>query len=139
MLAAIKKLADGRLCSPGPMQYGIPAALRGDRSHQGIFQRALLERATLSHRRLSAIPGMRSVMPQAAFYIMPWVALPPGRTDEHFVLSLLRETGILCVHGSGFGLPPERGAFRIVFLAAPADLSVVYDEIAAFTARYLAQ
>ena len=139
VLAAIKKLADGRLCSPGPMQYGIPAALRGDRSHQEIFQRALLERATLSHRRLSAIPGMRSVMPQAGFYIMPWVALPPGRTDEHFVLSLLRETGILCVHGSGFGLPPERGAFRIVFLAAPADLSVVYDEIAAFTARYLAQ
>ena len=139
VLAAIKKLADGRLCSPGPMQYGIPAALRGDRSHQAVFQRARLERATLSHQRLSAIPGMRSVMPQAAFYIMPWVALPPGRTDEHFVLSLLRETGILCVHGSGFGLPPERGAFRIVFLAAPADLSVVYDEIAAFTAQYLAR
>lgn len=138
VLAAIKKLADGRLCSPGPMQYGIPAALRGDRSHQVRFQQALLERATLSHQRLSAIPGMRCVMPQAAFYAMPWVALPPGRTDEHFVLSLLRETGILCVHGSGFGLPPERGAFRIVFLASPAELASVYDDIAAFTARYLA-
>ncbi|MGE3578679.1 MAG: aminotransferase class I/II-fold pyridoxal phosphate-dependent enzyme [Vicinamibacterales bacterium] len=137
ILAAIRKLADGRLCSPGPMQYGIPAALRGDRSHQATFQRALLERATISYRRLSAIPGMRAVMPQAAFYAMPWVALPPGRTDEHYVLSLLRETGILCVHGSGFGLPPERGAFRIVFLASPAELTAVYDDIAAFTARYL--
>jgi alanine-synthesizing transaminase len=28
---AIKKLADGRLCSPGPMQYGVIAALTGDR------------------------------------------------------------------------------------------------------------
>ena len=26
-LAAIKKLADGRLCSPGPMQYAVTAAL----------------------------------------------------------------------------------------------------------------
>src|SRR4029079_12028593 len=25
LLAAIRKLADGRLCSPGPMQYGIEA------------------------------------------------------------------------------------------------------------------
>lgn len=138
VLAAIRKLADGRLCSPGPMQYGIPAALRGDRSHQATFQQALLERATISYQRLSAIPGMRVVMPQAAFYVMPWVALPPGRTDEHYVLSLLRETGILCVHGSGFGLPPERGAFRIVFLASPVELAAVYDDIAAFTARYLA-
>jgi alanine-synthesizing transaminase len=139
VLAATKKLADGRLCSPGPMQYGIPAALRGDRSHQVTFQRALLERATLSHQRLSAIPGMRSVMPGAAFYVMPWVQLPPGRTDEHFVLSLLRETGILCVHGSGFGLPPERGAFRLVFLASPPELTAVFDDIATFTASYLAQ
>ncbi len=138
VLAAIRKLADGRLCSPGPMQYGIPAALRGDRSHQGRFQAELRTRATLSHTRLSAIPGMRSVMPQAAFYAMPWLTLPPGRTDEHFVLSLLRETGILCVHGSGFGLPPDRGAFRIVFLASPDELTAVYDDLAAFTARYLA-
>ena len=29
-LAAIKKLADGRLCSPGPMQYAVTAALTGD-------------------------------------------------------------------------------------------------------------
>ncbi len=137
VLAAIKKLADGRLCSPGPMQYGIPAALRGDRSHQPVFQRALKERATLTTERLSAMPGMRCVMPRAAFYAMPSVALPPGRTDEDFVLALLRETGILCVHGSGFGMPPEGGYFRIVFLASLPDLSAIYDDLAAFTSRYL--
>src|SRR4030095_10595318 len=118
-LAAIKKLADGRLCSPGPMQYGIVAALRGDRSHQPAVQRALLERARLTTDRLNAIPGMRCVMPRAAFYAMPQVQLPPGRTDEHFILSLLRETGILCVNGSGFGVPASGGLFRIVFLANP--------------------
>ena len=51
---------------------------------------------------------MRCVAPRAAFYAMPKVSLPPGRTDEHYVLALLRETGILCVYGSGFGVPAER-------------------------------
>ena len=47
-LAAIKKLADGRLCSPGPMQYAVTAALTGDRSHQVSFREALRERAELT-------------------------------------------------------------------------------------------
>ena len=37
--AAIKKLADGRLCCTGPMEYAIPAALNGDRSHQADVPR----------------------------------------------------------------------------------------------------
>jgi alanine-synthesizing transaminase len=138
-LAAIKKLADGRLCSTGPMQYAVAEALTGDRSHQATFRRALRERAQLTTERLSAIPGMRCVAPRAAFYAMPSVALPPGRTDEDFVLALLRETGILCVYGSGFGLPPEQGFFRVVFLASPSELSTIYDDVAAFTGRYLQQ
>jgi len=76
-------------------------------------------------------------MPKAAFYAMPSVKLPPGRTDEDFVLSLLRETGVLCVHGSGFGTAPEDGFFRVVFLAGLEELSVIYDDIAAFTRDYL--
>ena len=36
---AIKKLADGRLCSAVPMQYAVAAALTGDRSHQGVVSR----------------------------------------------------------------------------------------------------
>lgn len=139
VLAAIRKLADGRLCSPGPMQFGIHAALTGDRSHQTVFVQALRERANLTVDRLSAIPGFSVVNPAAAFYAMPRVALPPGRTDEDFVLGLLRETGILCVYGSGFGLPADQGYFRVVFLASPAELGAIYDDLAAFTGRYLAQ
>jgi aspartate/methionine/tyrosine aminotransferase len=137
VLAAIKKLADGRLCSTGPMQYAVAAALTGDRSHQDAFRRALRERAQLTTDRLNAVPGMRCVAPRAAFYAMPSVSLPPGRTDEDYVLALLRETGILCVYGSGFGLPAEGGFFRVVFLAALDELSAIYDDIATFTRDYL--
>ena len=61
------------------------------------------------------------------------MSLPPGRTDEHYVLTLLRETGILCVNGSGFGVPAADGFFRIVFLANPTDLEQIYGDIASFT------
>jgi alanine-synthesizing transaminase len=138
-LAAMKKLADGRLCSPGPMQYAIPTALGGDRSHQVTFRAALAERARITSERLNAIPGMRCVTPRAAFYALPSVTLPPGRTDEEYVLTLLRETGILCVNGSGFGVPAQDGFFRIVFLANPADLERIYADIATFTRDYLAR
>jgi aspartate/methionine/tyrosine aminotransferase len=138
-LAAIKKMADGRLCSPGPMQHAIAPALLGDRSHQPAFRAALAERAKVTTELLNDIPGMRCVAPRGAFYAMPQLTLPPGRTDEHYVLSLLRETGILTVYGSGFGMAPEAGTFRIVFLAQPSDLRTIYRDIAAFTADYLAR
>jgi alanine-synthesizing transaminase len=137
VLAAIKKLADGRLCSTGPMQYAVAAALTGDRAHQEVFRRALRERAQLTTDRLNAVPGMRCVAPRAAFYAMPSVSLPPGCTDQDYVLALLRETGILCVYGSGFGLPADGGFFRVVFLASPEELSSIYDDIATFTRNYL--
>jgi aspartate/methionine/tyrosine aminotransferase len=68
---------------------------------------------------------------------MPAVSLPPGRTDEDYVLALLRATGILCVYGSGFGMPRELGTFRIVFLADPAELAAIFADIGAFTRDYL--
>jgi aspartate/methionine/tyrosine aminotransferase len=121
------------------MEHAIVAALNGDRSHQAAFREALRERAILSHQRLNAIEGMTSVMPSAAFYAMPRLALPPGVTDADYVLALLRATGVLCVYGSGFGTDPADGFFRVVFLASPAELSAIYDLIAEFTADFLAR
>ena len=136
-LAAMKKLADGRLCSPGPMQYAIVAALTGDRSHQPAFRAALAERARLTTTMLNEIPGVSCVAPHAAFYALPSVSLPPGKSDEDYVLALLRETGILTVHGSGFGMRPEDGFLRIVFLADPRELALIYKARAACTSDYL--
>jgi alanine-synthesizing transaminase len=134
---AIRKLADGRLCSTVPMQYAVTAALTGDRSHQMTFRAALKERAALTSDRLNAMQGVTCVPPAGAFYAMPQIALPPGRTDEDYVLALLRETGVLCVYGSGFGLPAADGFLRIVFLAPPAELREIYGLMADFTRDYL--
>ncbi len=136
LLAAIKKLADGRLCSNGPMQYAIAPALTGDHGYQVQLRADLRKRARVTADAFNAMPGMSLVAPRGAFYAMPKVELPPGRTDEQFVLDLLRQTGVLCVHGSGFGMPPADGYFRVVFLAPPAELREIYDTIAAFTRTY---
>ena len=138
LLGGLRKLADGRLCSPGPMQHAITAALRGDRSHQVTLRDDLRERAEITASRLNAIPGMSCVQPRGAFYAMPQVALPPGRTDADFVLGLLRATGVLTVFGSGFGTDPAAGCFRVVFLAPPAELHRIYDLIGEYTGEFLA-
>lgn len=133
---AIRKLADGRLCSTVPMQYAVTAALTGDKSHQVSFRAALKERATITGDRLRAMPGVECMTPTAGFYAMPKMPLPPGKTDEDYVLGLLRATGVLCVYGSGFGTPKEDGYMRIVFLNSPEELHEVYDLMADFTADF---
>jgi alanine-synthesizing transaminase len=137
LVAAIGKLADGRLCSSVPMQFAVAAALDGDRSHQASFRAALRDRAQVTTDLLNAIPGMSCVAPRAAFYAMPKVELPPGKTDEDYVLALLRATGVLTVYGAGFGMPPADGYFRVVFLASPAELTEIYGLMATFTRQYL--
>jgi aspartate/methionine/tyrosine aminotransferase len=44
---------------------------------------------------------------------------------------------VLCVHGSGFGMAPEDGYLRIVFLASPDELRAIYALMADFTKDYL--
>jgi alanine-synthesizing transaminase len=137
VVAAVRKLTDARLCTVLPMQYAIAPALDGDRSHQISFRRELKARADLTVSRLCAMPGVSCVTPTAAFYAMPQVQLPRGKTDEDYVKALLHATGVLCVYGSGFGLPADQGFLRLVFLASLQELSEIYDLMAGFTAQYL--
>ena len=138
VLFGIHKLAEGRLCTTTPMQHAIAVALASDPSNQVAFRAALRERAMLICERANAIEGMSCVMPQAAFYAMPRVALPPGKTDVDYILGLLRATGVLCVYGSGFGMPAADGYFRVVYLARPEELSEIFDLIAEFTRSFCA-
>jgi len=136
-LAAIKKLADGRLCSTYPMQFAVAEALLGDRSHQPAFRVELKKRAEITAKSLNAMPGMSCVAPIAGFYVMPQLTLPAGKTDVDYVLGLLRATGVLCVYGSGFGMPADAGFFRIVFLASPDELTEIYGLMADYTKKFL--
>ena len=80
----------------------------------------------------AAIPGLSVVEPAAAFYAMPRLQLPGVTSDEDFVLSLLRETGVLFVHGSGFGQKAGTTHFRVVFLPPEDILTTAFDRLEAF-------
>ncbi|MFL5354257.1 aminotransferase class I/II-fold pyridoxal phosphate-dependent enzyme [Archangium sp.] len=129
---AVQRLADARLCGPAPQQYAIAPALQGPQDHIPEMMKRLRSRRDLMVRRINAIPGLSVVEPAAAFYAMPRLRLPGVTNDEQFVLSLLRETGVLFVHGSGFGQKTGTTHFRVVFLPGEATLTTAFDRLEAF-------
>jgi alanine-synthesizing transaminase len=78
------------------------------------------------------IEGLSCEKPETAFYAMIRVDDPLDRTDERFVLDLLAETGVLVVHGSGFGADPASCHFRLVYLPDEEILGSVFERLAAF-------
>ncbi|OJH37419.1 aminotransferase class I/II-fold pyridoxal phosphate-dependent enzyme [Cystobacter ferrugineus] len=130
--AAVQRLADARLCGPAPQQYAIAPALDGPQDHIPEMMARLRRRRDLMVRRINAIPGLSVVEPAAAFYAMPRLQLPGVTSDEAFVMSLLRETGVLFVHGSGFGQKPGTTHFRVVFLPPEDILTAAFDRLEAF-------
>lgn len=129
---AALRLADARLCGPAPAQYAVKPALEGPQDHIPRMMGKLRERRDLTVRRLNAIPGISCVEPGGAFYAMPRLQLPGVTDDERFVIDLLHETGVLFVHGSGFGQAPGTQHFRVVFLPPPAVLERAFDKLEAF-------
>ncbi|AKJ00160.1 alanine-synthesizing transaminase [Archangium gephyra] len=130
--SAVMRLADARLCAPAPQQYAIQPALEGPQEHIPEMMKRMRSRRDLMVRRINAIPGLSVVEPAAAFYAMVRLQLPGVTDDEQFVLSLLRETGVLFVHGSGFGQKAGTHHFRVVFLPPEDILSTAFDRLDAF-------
>jgi aspartate/methionine/tyrosine aminotransferase len=52
--------------------------------------------------------------------------------DKKFVIDLLNSTGVLTVHGSGFGSAFGAGHFRIVYLAPEEILEKAMDKLERF-------
>ncbi len=134
LTGAISRLASGRLCSPTPAQYAIGPALEGNREFQKDFLRELKSRRDFCVERIRNIEGLSCQIPAAAFYLMIKAEKLGARTDEQFVLELLEETGVLVVHGSGFGTDPDQGYFRMVYLADEGTLEDVFNRIDRFLA-----
>ena len=132
VMTAVQRLADARLCGPGPFQYAIKPALEGSQEHVPAMMKKLRSRRDLMVSKLRAIPGVSVVEPKGAFYALPRLDKQWPGGDEQFVLSLVRETGVLFVHGEGFGQKSGTQHFRVVFLPPENVLSEAFDRLAAF-------
>jgi alanine-synthesizing transaminase len=132
VMTAVQRLADARLCGPGPFQYAIQPALEGPQQHIAQTMTKLRSRRDLMVSRLRKMPGISVVEPQGAFYAMPSLEREWPGGDEAFVLELVRETGVLFVHGDGFGQKPGTRHFRVVFLPPEDLLTAAFDRLETF-------
>ena len=133
----LERLLRSRLCASTPAQWGYHAGLTQPRDwmegHMGRLRRQL----KLCMERFSATEGIDCVRPGGAFYLFArltdecWAA-----DDKQFVLDLLHEEHVLCVHGSGFGAERGAGHVRMVFLPGVDVLGEAFDRIERFLTRH---
>lgn len=130
---AMHKFLRARLSASHPVQHAVAPALQGDHSHLPATLAKLRARRELTVQLLNKTPGLRCVVPAAAFYAFP--RLLEETDDAGWVADLVRETGVVVVHGSGFGQRPGSAHFRVVYLPQEPTLHRALGNIADFTAR----
>ena len=127
----IPKLARVRIAANLPVQKAAVAALQGPQSYIAKTVTTLKKRRDLVVKRLNEINGISCKLPNGAFYSFPKILLNGWKDDKDFVLDLLNKTGILTVHGSGFG-ELGKGHFRIVYLPNEQVLQEAMDKLSNF-------
>jgi aspartate/methionine/tyrosine aminotransferase len=131
----VPKLARVRIASNLPVQKAAVEALRGPQDHIGEMVHKLKNRRNYIVKRLNSMPRVSCTLPKGAFYVFPKINLD-GRwkNDLEFVIDLLNNTGVLTVHGSGFGSTFGADHFRIVYLAREELLEKAMDKLEKFLA-----
>ena len=113
---SLPKLARVRIATNLPIQHAALESLRGPQGYIADFVSELQKRRDFVVKRLNSIPGLSCPNVKGAFYAFPKIENNKYDTDKEFVMNLLEKTGVLTVHGSGFGETYGSGYFRVVFL-----------------------
>lgn len=137
-LAALKEGVEKecriRICANTPVQIAATAALNGPQDFVKDIVDRLRQRRDFSWKRLNEIEGISTSKPEGAFYIFPKIEGIGKRwkDDMDFVVSLLKETGVLIVNGSGFDPVYGKDHARIVFLPPIQELEEAYSALEGF-------
>jgi aspartate/methionine/tyrosine aminotransferase len=114
--------------------------------------RSLKEKAELLARSVNQIRGMSVEVPQGAMYAFVKFELPPehapaqsveerlrrdAEREDAYCLSLLEETGICVVPGSGFGQAPGTLHFRTTFLPPLEEIESFVARLKSFHEHYV--
>lgn len=115
---------------------------------------ALKRKAEILGEGVNGIPGMSLDMPQGAMYAFVRFELPPeqgvdpaalppeerrlyeARRDEAYCMTLLEQTGICVVPGSGFGQRAGTLHFRTTFLPPQEEIEDFVKKLAKFHEQY---
>ncbi len=128
----IFKLARVRIASNFPVQIAANAALNGPQNHINEMVQKLQKRRDFVFKRLNEFNGVYCKKPKGAFYLFPEIDLQNRwKSDLEFVIEMLNSTGVLTVHGSGFGTSGSNH-FRVVYLPEESILEEAMDKINLF-------
>jgi aspartate/methionine/tyrosine aminotransferase len=135
---AIQRMSRVRLCANTPVQLAGIEALRGPQDHISAMVTELKRRRDFSMKRINVIPGLIAPKPAGAFYLFPRIEAIGKRwkSDDEFANALLKETGVLVVHGSGFDPVYGKDHFRSVFLPDESMLAEAFDLIENFMKQH---
>jgi len=125
-----------RICPNVPCQEAARASLQGPQDYIVDMNRKLKERADFSYKRLNEIPGIETKRARGALYMFPKVELTDWKTDKDFVFDLIKEEGVVLVHGSGFCKEFGQGHFRTILLPPMDTLVEAYDLLEKFMLRH---
>ncbi|MHA1122807.1 MAG: aminotransferase class I/II-fold pyridoxal phosphate-dependent enzyme [Candidatus Heimdallarchaeota archaeon] len=107
--------------------------MKGPQDHIKDTVAKLRKRRDLIYKRLNEIDGISTEKPEAAFYIFPHIdKLGKYKTDKEFILSFLKEEGVVSVFGSGFGKEFGKNHFRLVFLSQEEQIDEAMNRLERF-------
>lgn len=137
-IGGINLLANLRVCSNLPAQYGIKAALDGYQHINDLVAPGgrLRQQRDLCYQKISQVPGLQCVKPMGAFYLFASIDLSLFNlnNDYELVYTLLTEEKVLIVQGTGFNYYRDNH-FRVVFLPEVSYLETALNRIASFLER----
>ena len=128
----LPKLARVRISTNLPVQYAALESLRGPQNYISEFVSELKNHRDYVIKRLNSMNNISCSNPHGAFYAFPKIENNTYNSDKDFVLELLKQKGVLTVHGSGFGSQYGSGHFRIVYLPNMEVLESSMDKIEDF-------
>ena len=128
----LPKLARVRISTNLPVQHAALESLRGPQDYISEFVSELKNHRDYVIKRLNSMNNISCSNPHGAFYAFPKIENNTYNSDKDFVLELLKQKGVLTVHGSGFGTQYGSGHFRIVYLPNMEILESSMDKIEDF-------
>ena len=128
----LPKLARVRISTNLPVQHAALESLRGPQDYISEFVSELKNHRDYVIKRLNSMNNISCSNPHGAFYAFPKIENNAYNSDKDFVLELLKQKGVLTVHGSGFGTKYGSGHFRIVYLPNMEILESSMDKIEDF-------
>lgn len=124
----------------GIAQRAALAGLIGDQTPSKEMEAAYLRRRNLVLELLREIPGIKTHVPEGAFYFFPDVTAFFGKSDgdlvikdaDDFCLYILKEAYVSLVTGAAFGAPD---CIRLSYAASDEELKMALKKIKEATAK----